>query len=307
MIDRLRDQTVGAETEASARGVAALVTLRLGSHGRGFTDYTLSPDSGLAIDPFLVLSDFQMPQPFFPPHPHAGFSVMTYMFPDSPGAFINRDSLGDHSRIEPGALHWTQAARGIQHEEVPEVPGQGCHGLQMWVNLAAQHKHADPGAAHVDAADIPEQRPAPGVRLRVVAGSSGEARARYETLTEFTLLDVYLEPGATLLHRLPAGDNAFLMAIDGAGAVVGPAGPTAVGEHTVALFDHEGEQLRVRAGDRPFHCLLAHGRPLGEPVVFGGPFVMNTHGQIAAARERFARGEMGRLEPSVDFGSERRG
>lgn len=201
MSERLREQRAGAAVEAGTRGVAALVTLGLGRHGRGFTDYTLSPDSGLAIDPFLVLSDVQMPQPFFPPHPHAGFSVMTYMFPDSEGAFINRDSLGDHSRIEPGALHWTQAARGFQHEEVPEIPGQGCHGLQMWINLAAQHKHAAPAAAHVSAADVPELRPAPGVRLRVVAGSYGEARASYETLTTFTLLDVYLEPGAARSHR----------------------------------------------------------------------------------------------------------
>jgi redox-sensitive bicupin YhaK (pirin superfamily) len=307
MIEGTPDLTVDEQGQAGVRSVAALVRLELGSHGRGFTDYTLSPESGLALDPFLVLSDFQMPQPFFPPHPHAGFSVMTYMFPDSPGAFINRDSLGDHSRIEPGALHWTQAARGIQHEEVPEVPGQGCHGLQMWVNLAAQHKHADPRAAHVSAADMPELRPAPGVRLRVVAGSYGEAQASYETLTAFSLLDVYLEPGAALLHRLPVGDTAFLMAIDGIGAVQGAAGPTEIGEHSVALFEQSGEQLRVQAGAGPFHFLLAHGRPLGEPVVFGGPFVMNTFEQIAAARERFARGEMGRLEPSVDFGRASRG
>lgn len=307
MIKGPSDQLVDKAEEARLRSVATLVRLELGSHGRGFTDYTLSPESGLAIDPFLVLSDFQMPQPFFPPHPHAGFSVMTYMFPDSPGAFINRDSLGDHSRIESGALHWTQAARGILHEEVPEVPGQGCHGLQMWVNLAAKHKHADPGAAHVHAADVPELAPAPGVRLRVVAGSYDEAQAGYETLTVFTLLDVYLEPGAVLPHRLPADDNAFVMAIDGAGAVLGAAGPTEVGEHTVALLDHGGEQLRVQAGDRPFHFLLAHGRPLGEPIVFGGPFVMNTPAQIAAARERFTRGEMGRLEPSVEFGRPSRG
>ncbi len=307
MIEELRDREIRPGGEAGTRGVARLVTLQLGAHGRGFTDYTLGPESGLPIDPFLVLSDFQMPQPFFPPHPHAGFSVMTYMFPDSAGAFINRDSLGDNSRIEPGALHWTQAARGIQHEEVPEVAGQVCHGLQMWVNLAAQHKLADPGAAHVSAADVPELRPAPGVRVRVIAGSYDDIRAGYDTLTALTLLDVYLEPGAMLLRLLPAADTAFLMAIDGDGAIVSAAGRTAVGEHAVALFDQSGERLRVQAGDRPFHFLLASGRPLGEPVVFGGPFVMNTHEQISAARARFTRGEMGLLEPSVDFGRPSRG
>jgi redox-sensitive bicupin YhaK (pirin superfamily) len=285
-----------------AREVNKLITLKQGAHGRGFSDYTLSPESGLAIDPFLVLSDFEMPQPFFPPHPHAGFSVMTYMFPDSVGAFINRDSMGDHSRIEPGALHWTQAARGIQHEEVPEVPGLRCHGLQMWVNLASQHKLALPAASHISAMDMPELRPSPGVRLRVVAGEAGNIQAAYETLTIFSLLDVYLEPGASLAHQLPASDNAFLMAIDGDGTIVGAAGPSAVGAHSVALFDQAGEIICVRANDQPFHFLLAHGQPLGEPVVFGGPFVMNTQEQISAARARFTRGEMGHLAPSVDFG-----
>ncbi len=289
-------------TSVPARGVATLVTLQRGEHGRGFSDYTVSPQSGLNIDPFLVLSDFEMPQPFFPPHPHAGFSVMTYMFPDSVGAFINRDSLGDHSRIEPGALHWTQAARGIQHEEVPETPGVRCHGLQMWVNLAAAHKLADPGAAHVSAAAVPELRPSPGAVVRVVAGGADDVRADYETLTEFTLLDVYLDAGASLTHRLPTDDHAFLMAIDGRGATVSEAGRTAIGAHTVALFDQNGALLRVAADDQPFHFLLAHGRPLAEPIAFGGPFVMNTQAQIAEARARYARGEMGRLEPSVDFG-----
>lgn len=285
-----------------ARDVAALVALQRGDHGRGFSDYTLSPNSGLVIDPFLVLSDFEMPQPFFPPHPHAGFSVMTYMFPDSVGAFINRDSMGDHSRIEPGALHWTQAARGIQHEEVPETPGQRCHGLQMWVNLAAAHKLADPGASHISAADIPELRPAPGVLVRLIAGAANTVQASYETLTVFTLLDVYLEPGKSLEQRVPIDDNAFLMAIDGSGTTTSESRRTAINAHTVAHFAPNGELLRVEANEQPFHFLLAHGRPLAEPVVFGGPFVMNTDAQIAAARARFMRGEMGQLAPSVDFG-----
>lgn len=103
--------------------------IALVDNGRGFTSYGLFDQLG-SLDPFINLTDFRMLLPYFPAHPHAGFSVMTYMFEDSGGAFINRDSYGDHSRIEPGALHWTQAGRGNQHEEVPEVPGEDCHGLQ---------------------------------------------------------------------------------------------------------------------------------------------------------------------------------
>lgn len=296
------NSTAAPANGANARGVSKLLTLQQGSHGRGFYDYTISPQSDLAIDPFLVLSDFVMSQPFFPPHPHAGFSVMTYMFPDSVGAFINRDSFGDHSRIEPGALHWTQAARGIQHEEVPEVPGQYCHGLQMWVNLAAVHKHVDPAAAHINAVDVPELRPADGVVVRVVAGSFGDRQAAYETLTNFTLLDVYLAPNTALSHQLPNVDNAFVLAIDGSGTISGSNGHTSVTEHSVALFSHDGDHVHIAAGSQPFHFLLAHGRPLAEPVVFGGPFVMNSQAEIIAARTRFSRGEMGLLAPSVDFG-----
>lgn len=111
----------------------------------GFSSYGLRAGGPIELDPFLNLDDFTMSQPTFPPHPHAGFSAITYMFEDSPGAFVNRDSLGDRSLIEPGAFHWTQAARGMMHEEVPEHPGVRCHGLQMFVNLREVDKLADLG------------------------------------------------------------------------------------------------------------------------------------------------------------------
>ncbi|MFB2920991.1 MULTISPECIES: pirin family protein [Aerosakkonema] len=104
------------------------------SHRNGFSDYNLHDQLGVSLDPFLNLVDFHMSQPTFKPHPHAGFSAVTYMFEDSEGAFINRDSLGDRSRIAPGDLHWTQAGSGMLHEEVPERAGVDCHGLQMFVN-----------------------------------------------------------------------------------------------------------------------------------------------------------------------------
>jgi redox-sensitive bicupin YhaK (pirin superfamily) len=95
-----------------------------------------SPRNTIAdnLDPFLTFDEFHMSRPVFPPHPQAGFSVFTYVFEDSQGAIINRDSYSDHSRIAPSGLHWIQAGRGAQHEENPERPYQDTHGLQFWVN-----------------------------------------------------------------------------------------------------------------------------------------------------------------------------
>lgn len=83
------------------------------------------------FEPFLVFTEFYMSRPIFGPHPHAGVSVMTYMLPDSKGSFLNRDSAGDESIIEPGGIHVTQAGSGIKHDETPTVLGVDCHGFQI--------------------------------------------------------------------------------------------------------------------------------------------------------------------------------
>jgi redox-sensitive bicupin YhaK (pirin superfamily) len=128
------------------------------SHGRGFLSADLSLQR-FPIEPFIVATDFHMAHPFFPPHPHAGVSVLTYIFEDSQNAFINRDSFGDKSRIEAGGLHLTQAGKGIQHEEVPEIDGLDAHGLQLWVNHAATDRLVPAKAFHANKADIPELFP----------------------------------------------------------------------------------------------------------------------------------------------------
>jgi hypothetical protein len=134
------------------RSVRASTRLAEAQMGPGFSAHGLRHVDGVSLDPFLSVDHFRMSQPTFPPHPHAGFSAVTYMFEDSPGGFINRDSLGDVSRIGPGALHWTQAARGMMHEEIPERRGVEGHGLQMFVNLRADHKQPPP-------ARVPRRRP----------------------------------------------------------------------------------------------------------------------------------------------------
>lgn len=270
----------------------ALTLQRMTPH---FTAYGLRSEPSFSLDPFLNLDDFVMSEPTFPPHPHAGFSAVTYMFEDSEGAFLNRDSLGDRSRIEPGAIHWTQAARGMMHEEVPERGGDACHGLQMFVNLRDEHKRAAPAAYHASRAQLPDVRPTDGVRVRVLAGAfGGVASPLTRLLTPVTFLEVHLARGATVEIDAPRDHNAFVMTIRGGGVV----SDVSVEEHEALLFARDGDRVRLEGGSNGMQLLFGEGAPLGEPVVFGGPFAMTRLEDIQDARARFARGEMGDLEPS---------
>lgn len=267
--------------------------------GPGFSAFGLRSIQDFSIDPFLNLDDFRMSVPTFPPHPHAGFSAVTYMFEDSPGAFINRDSLGDRSRIGPGALHWTQAARGMMHEEIPESPGTMCHGLQMFVNLRSDDKNALPRAFHVAAPDVPVVLLGEGTRVRVLAGDFSGARSPLtELLTPIILLDVQLPGGARASLPIDPDQRCFAMSIAGAGATGPERARVELGPHSAVGFADDGDHVEITARAEGLHVLIAAGRPIGEPVVFGGPFAMTTRGELAAAQTRYERGEMGRLAPS---------
>lgn len=279
------------------RSVYASTTLGFHRMTPAFGSYGLRQGGPIVLDPFLNLDDFRMSQPTFPPHPHAGFSAVTYLFEDSGGAFVNRDSLGDRSRIGPGALHWTQAAHGMMHEEVPERPGTECHGLQMFVNLRSDHKHAPPHAFHLESEQIPELAPHPGVRVRLLAGSlPGLASPLTGLLTAVTFCEVHLAEGARIELPAPSAHTAFALAIRGAGAA-GSAETTLVAHQAVG-FAGDADRLRLVGGAGGLQALVGIGAPLREPVVFGGPFAMTSREEIHDAEARFRRGDMGALSPS---------
>lgn len=281
------------------RSVSARADLRQQQMSADFRSYGLRGSGAIVLDPFLNLDDFVMSAPTFRPHPHAGFSAVTYMFEDSPGSFVNRDSLGDRSIIEPGALHWTQAARGMMHEEVPEVPGRECHGLQMFVNLRGDHKQADPRAFHVSAAEVPEAKPGPGVRVRVLAGAFADATSPlHELLTPVFFADLHLAPGAFVELPAATGSTAFALVVKGNGTTLSGRSEIELAAHSAVGFAHDGDRLQLRGGERGLELLVGIGAPLGEPVVFGGPFAMTNRQELREAQERFERGEMGRLDAS---------
>ena len=277
--------------------VAITAHLTQQNHGRGF----LSADVSLQrfpIDPFIVATDFHMSEPFFPPHPHAGVSVLTYIFEDSDNAFINRDSFGDHSRIEQGGLHLTQAGNGIQHEEVPEINGRDAHGLQLWVNHAAKDRLVTAKAFHATRNEVPELKNTEGVRSRILLGELEGVKGAIQAVTPVTLLDSHVEAGKNVKISVPEGFNAWLLVVKGGGEL---SDGTALKQYSAVVFEGEGEQVELSAGLQGIEFLFGMGKPLGEQNVFGGPFVMSSADQLLETKRRFGRGEMGQLTPSVKF------
>lgn len=247
---------------------------------------------GHAIDPFLQCDAFRMSAPFFPPHPHAGFSAVTYMLPRSRGGFINRDSQGDRSEIRPGALHWTEAASGLLHEEVPKETGVTAEGLQIFVDLPTRHKLDRPAVYHVEPEDVPLLE-GEGFTVRILAGTLFGIAARFQPRTACALWDVRLAPGSGISLPLPSGWNVGGLLLEGGTPDLAPS------DDPLGLVPTgDGDEVRIEGGARGWHGVLMAGQPLNEPRAFGGPFVMASPEQLEDAKRRFGRGEMGHLDRS---------
>ena len=256
---------------------------------------------GGLMDPVVMLDHFHMTGPTFAPHPHAGISAVTYMFEDATGAHVNYDSLGNHGPINPGALHWFAAGSGAVHTEQPEGEEQHVHALQIFVNLPASKKFDAPYAVHVEPQDIPEFK-APGVRVRVVSGSSNGVRAAHSIqLPEpFTLLDGFLSRSSATSHELLRGWNAMIYAVSGAlrvevgGAVRQLMAGEAVGVALEKGATEGGVAIRL-VSDEGGHFVILSGPALNEPIAKHGPFVMNTREQLEDRIRAFENGEFGQL------------
>jgi quercetin 2,3-dioxygenase len=289
---------VHSNIPTKAKKVAIATQITQNHHGRGFKGADLSLQR-FPIDPFIVATDFYMAFPFFPPHPHAGVSVLTYIFEDSENAFINRDSHGDHSRIEAGGLHLTQAGNGIQHEEVPEIAGKEAHGLQLWINHSAKNRLVEAKAFHANNAEVPELHISDlGSKIRILLGELNGVQGAIQAVTPVTLLDVHAKTDETVKITVPEGQNAWLFVIKGNGSLLDG---TQLNTHSAIIFETEGDSIEVVGGLKNIEFLVGMGTPLNEPNVFGGPFVMTNADQLLETKRRFGRGEMGVLTPSVTF------
>jgi redox-sensitive bicupin YhaK (pirin superfamily) len=287
-----RAACVVAETVERPRRVERLVTGQPTSDGAGVKLLrVLTQPLQRRLDPFLMLDNFRSDDPNdwiagFPDHPHRGFETVTYMIA---GRMRHRDSAGNEGLLESGGVQWMTAGRGVVHSELPEQTEGLMEGFQLWLNLPAKDKMRTPWYRDFAAAELPSFETADGVRVVVVAGRSHCVDgAVVREGTEPLFLDVHLPVGARFAQSLPAERNAFVYPYRGGVEIEGAAVPT--GRMAVLSNPPDSDGIAMRAQGGPARALLIAGRPLGEPIVQYGPFVMNTTAQIREAVSDFQAG-----------------
>jgi hypothetical protein len=275
---------------SAERSVLSVETLPEQRHGGRLT--TRDAGHGLDLDPFLMVSLYAMRGATFPPHPHAGFVVATYILPESEIGFVNQDSLGTRNRIAPGALHATVAGRGVLHEEQPEVEGRLAQGFQIWIDLPQAERERAPEALHLEAERVPWVALS-GADVRVVLGSLAGVTSPLSLPTAVSLFDVTMSPRARCELPLRSTDHAFAFVL--AGAV--DAGGRRATEGQLLRTRAGGDRLDLTAGGDGARLTVFGGTPLSQPRVAQGPFVAGSREQLARFAAAYAAGRFGTLEP----------
>ena len=245
-------------------------------------------------DPFLMLDEFYSDDPNdylagFPSHPHRGFETVTYMLD---GHMQHQDSGGNTGDLGPGDVQWMTAARGIIHSEMPQQSEGRMRGFQLWLNLPAKEKMKPAAYSDVPAAAIPVASLGHGVKVKVIAGTlehDGKKTAGpiQGISTDPRYFDVHLDARAVFEAAVPAGHNAFLYAYEGE-PVIGDDRKALA--HRAAGLLSDGDTVRIEAGGKGARVLLLAGKPIGEPLVQYGPFVMNTRAEIEQAVNDYQSG-----------------
>lgn len=240
------------------------------------------------VGPFLMLDLFGSDDPDayiagFPDHPHRGFETVTIMLA---GRMRHRDHLGNSGLLEPGHVQWMTAARGIVHSEMPEQTEGRMAGFQLWLNLPRKHKMDDPDWHDFTPGELTRFAPGPGIEAALIAGSLlGETGPVSRPITEPVVATFEMAAGTSLALDLPAEHAAMVAPWEGAVEI----GGATVAKGQVGLLS-DGDALTVTAGRDGVKLLLAAARPLNEPVVRYGPFVMATEGEIRQAIMDFRTG-----------------
>ena len=244
------------------------------------------------FDPFLLMDDFRNDEPNkylrgFPWHPHRGIETITYMLE---GYAEHGDSMGNKGIIGPGDVQWMTAGSGIIHQEMPKPGPDGkMFGFQLWANLPASNKMMHPRYQDVKAADIPELTMDNGVKIRIICGEiNGIKGPVRDIIIDPEYLDITVPANAGYIHPTKKGYTVFIYVIEGTGTT-GADNETSVDNHTLVLYD-DGDQVSFKTGVESMRFLLIAGKPLNEPIAWGGPIVMNTTEELDLAFEEYRRG-----------------
>ena len=299
--------------DAVARGrkVRSVTTATKGYEGEGFPVRRAFHGVDLSLlDPFIHMDEmgeveYAPGEPKGTPwHPHRGFETVTYMID---GTFVHQDSNGGGGVIKDGGTQWMTAGGGILHIETPPealvVSGGLFHGIQLWVNLPSVSKWVAPNYQNLEPDGVVLlSSPDGGSLIRVVAGEVDGHRGPGSTTTPINFFHLSLEPEARLRINWPTNFNALAYVLSGQGFLGTERAPIGAGRLGVLT---DGDFIEIENGvphsGKPLEVLLLGGIPIGEPVAWAGPFVMNTRAEIEQAFDDFQKGKMGIIPPTYSF------
>ncbi len=261
------------------------------------------------FDPFLLLDDFRNTDPYqyikgFPWHPHRGIETITYVLK---GDVEHGDSMGNKGVITSGDMQWMTAGSGIIHQEMPRGDDDGVmEGFQLWANLPKSHKMMDPRYRDIKKPQVPEVVMKSGAKVKVICGTlEGKKGPVTDIVIDPEYLDVTVPALSEFVHKTTRGHTVLAYVISGKGVFCNEKNPFAYDVEGVNYFDMErdlyihngtavlfgdGDQVTVSAQGEPVRFLLISGKPIGEPVAWYGPIVMNTEDELRTAFEEYRDG-----------------
>jgi len=262
-----------------------------------------------SFDPFLLLDDFRSDNPEqyikgFPWHPHRGIETITYVLH---GKVEHEDSLGNKGVIESGDVQWMTAGSGIIHQEMPKVEKNGLlWGFQLWANLPSAYKMMAPRYQEITSDQIPEITLDNGTVIHVICGQvNGKAGPVQDIVTEPQYLDITVPAETETVLPIASGLTALAYVIAGQGYFCREKKPFSyevrntgydatrqnplIGNENLILFD-AGDRIYIATASESVRFLLMTGKPIGEPVAWYGPIVMNTQQELEIAFNEYRDG-----------------
>ena len=241
------------------------------------------------FDPFLMLDEFGSDSKDdyiggFPAHPHRGIETVTYMLQ---GEFEHEDSTGAKGRMKSGDVQWMKTGSGIIHSEMPAMTEGTLHGFQLWINMPANLKMSKPNYIYIDAEQMQKHKDEEKI-VKVIAGKFEQAEGPVKKHNvEPVYLDIELKKDKEFNFELPSTHNSFIYLIKGE-IKIGKHHHQKV-ENSKLILLEKGSELKV-FGSTDSKFLLIAGKPIGEQIARGGPFVMNTKQEILQAVEDYHKG-----------------
>ena len=242
------------------------------------------------FDPFLMLDEFGSENKDdyvagFPAHPHRGIETVTYMLA---GEFEHKDSTGGKGRMTAGDVQWMKTGSGIIHSEKPAMKEGKLHGFQLWINMPAKHKMNKPEYLYIDSKKMSIHKDQEK-KIKVIAGKFENAEGPViKHNVEPIYFDVELEENKLFNFKLPKTHNSFIYLVEGE-IKIGNKEHKQTKDSTLILLT-KGDNLKITAINKA-KFLLISGKPIGEQIARGGPFVMNTKKEIQQAIEDYHSGK----------------